>query len=279
MRFAVRTFLLCAFLSAGLTAHAAVEYVRVCSQFGAGFFYVPGTDTCMNPRTGDTRVETEGGVWRTRTPYAAGEWVMKKKSDLECKGKIVTLGTFKSTDFTLNAWARKQTAPVALPIGENQYISRVVMSGGFYDPRLPGQRSGVTAEDAFCLRSLDPSIPEVQPRPDPEDPPRKSRWGNGMLPIGCIANGRLLNMPTPYAIDADASYPSVEVGFADEEQTEKYGPFTYNTHVIVTTDAGRGGDVILMYHDASDPEGTLRPLAGEITVSVCVAPQLRDGLH
>src|SRR4051794_22684202 len=28
-------------------AAAPVEYVRVCSQFGSGFFYVPGTDTCI----------------------------------------------------------------------------------------------------------------------------------------------------------------------------------------------------------------------------------------
>src|SRR5262245_27729123 len=24
-----------------------VEYVRVCSLYGAGFFYIPGTDTCL----------------------------------------------------------------------------------------------------------------------------------------------------------------------------------------------------------------------------------------
>ena len=24
-----------------------VEYVKVCSLYGAGFFYVPGTDTCL----------------------------------------------------------------------------------------------------------------------------------------------------------------------------------------------------------------------------------------
>jgi len=29
-------------------SHAAVEYVKVCSLYGAGFFYIPGTDTCMN---------------------------------------------------------------------------------------------------------------------------------------------------------------------------------------------------------------------------------------
>src|SRR5437867_1244273 len=25
----------------------AVEYVRICSAYGAGFFYIPGTDTCI----------------------------------------------------------------------------------------------------------------------------------------------------------------------------------------------------------------------------------------
>ena len=26
---------------------APIEYVRVCSAYGAGFFYIPGTDTCL----------------------------------------------------------------------------------------------------------------------------------------------------------------------------------------------------------------------------------------
>ncbi|MFZ4533312.1 MAG: porin, partial [Alsobacter sp.] len=26
---------------------APVEYVRVCSTYGAGFFYIPGTETCI----------------------------------------------------------------------------------------------------------------------------------------------------------------------------------------------------------------------------------------
>jgi len=276
MKFAIRTLLLATFLSASFTAQAApVEYVKVCTAYGSGFFYIPGTDTCYNPRTGDTRVATENGVWRTKIPYPTGEWV-KNKNDLKCKGKIVTLGTFKSTDFTLNAWERKQTPPIAVPIADTQYVSQVVMSGGFYDPRLPNPRSGASGSDAFCVRSLDPSIPEVQPDPEPDDPPRKNRWGNGMLPIGCIANSRLLNMPGPYAVDADVSYPSVEVGFANGEQTEKYGPWTYNTHLSVTTDGERGGETTLMYKDADD---TLKPLAGEITVSVCVAPQVRGGMR
>jgi hypothetical protein len=41
----------------------AVEYVRICSLYGAGFFYIPGTDTCIK-LGGYLRVETafNGGV-------------------------------------------------------------------------------------------------------------------------------------------------------------------------------------------------------------------------
>src|SRR5712664_1109576 len=41
----------------------AVEYVRVCSLYGAGFFYIPGTDTCIK-LGGYLRVDTtfNGGI-------------------------------------------------------------------------------------------------------------------------------------------------------------------------------------------------------------------------
>src|SRR5215467_4889175 len=35
----------------------AVEYVRVCSLYGAGFFYIPGSDTCIK-LGGYLRVDT-----------------------------------------------------------------------------------------------------------------------------------------------------------------------------------------------------------------------------
>src|ERR1700749_3298407 len=42
----------------------AVEYVKVCSLYGAGFWYVPGTDTCMKIG-GYVRIDTtfNGGVY------------------------------------------------------------------------------------------------------------------------------------------------------------------------------------------------------------------------
>src|SRR5262249_51057288 len=42
----------------------AVEYVKICSLYGAGFFYIPGTDTCMKIG-GYVRVDTtfNGGIY------------------------------------------------------------------------------------------------------------------------------------------------------------------------------------------------------------------------
>ena len=50
--------------AAGLgTAEAKpVEYAKICSLYGAGWFYIPGTDTCINTSTGETRVQTELGT-------------------------------------------------------------------------------------------------------------------------------------------------------------------------------------------------------------------------
>ena len=50
----------------------AVEYVRICSLYGAGFFYIPGTDTCIK-LGGYLRVDTtfNGGVYDA--PYYNGD--------------------------------------------------------------------------------------------------------------------------------------------------------------------------------------------------------------
>jgi hypothetical protein len=49
-------------LPPGPAAVAAVEYVRVCDAYGASYAYIPGTDTCLNMNTGETRQATEAGT-------------------------------------------------------------------------------------------------------------------------------------------------------------------------------------------------------------------------
>ena len=40
----------------------AVEYVKVCDLYGAFYYYLPGTDICVNANTGHTKKATEGGL-------------------------------------------------------------------------------------------------------------------------------------------------------------------------------------------------------------------------
>ena len=239
-------------------SHASpVEYVKICSLYGAGFHYVPGTDICLNDITGDARQATEGGVWRSLLPYPEGKWVTNLQP--ECApGKLVKVGTFKSTDFTLNAWGRKQTPPFSLQLKPGEFISKVMMSGGFYDPRVPS-RHGVNGSQGLCLRSIDPNLLENSAS-GPFNPP----YGNGLLPIGCVANSRIVNMPAAYSITATAAYPSIDASFIDAAGSVA-GPYTYGTQLVVTTDLGAGGPFLLTYFD-----GVAKPLAGTISASVCV---------
>lgn len=74
--FKVRTALLMvsaavAFVVTSVTpSHAqAVEYVRICSMYGAGFFYSPGYDTCVNA---NQIVQNEYDIARAKTRSATG---------------------------------------------------------------------------------------------------------------------------------------------------------------------------------------------------------------
>jgi len=50
-------------------SHAAVIYERVCSLYGAGYFYIPGTDTCTN---GFQTVTDQFALARQMTRAATG---------------------------------------------------------------------------------------------------------------------------------------------------------------------------------------------------------------
>src|SRR5215831_13135654 len=48
-----------------------VEYVKVCSIYGAGFFYIPGTDTCIKIG-GWVRAEVDFNAGGSHTAYYSG---------------------------------------------------------------------------------------------------------------------------------------------------------------------------------------------------------------
>lgn len=243
-------------------AWAPVQYVKICSLYGAGFYYIPGTDICTNPETGDTRTQTEGGTWRTILPYPEGKWVRNVKSAC-APAKRVHVGTFKSTDFALNDYDRAQTPPVNLTLRPGQFISKVIMSGGFYNPKLPDARHGVNGNDGLCLRSMDPDVEELE---NPDGTTLVPAYGNDLRPIGCVANSRIVHMPAAYSISSTASYPSVDEFFytADDDVS---GPYLYGDQLVVTTDL-RPGFRFLKYRDHSDD--TDRFSAGALSVDVCI---------
>lgn len=54
--------LILAFPNAGPAQAAPVQYVKICTLYGADWNYIPGTDTCVNQNTGETRKQTANGV-------------------------------------------------------------------------------------------------------------------------------------------------------------------------------------------------------------------------
>jgi hypothetical protein len=241
-----------------------VEYVKVCSLFGAGFEYMPGTDICRNVQNGDTREITEAGIWRSVLPYKDGEFVANPQLACGASSNLVKIGDFKSTDFTLNAYGRLQTAGTPLELKPPEFITKIIMGGGFYDPRTAAARSGSGLGTlALCVRSIDPNVVEELNTP---------AYGNGGVPIGCVVNSRIAGMPWPYSVSAMGAYPQVDQYFTDAGLTHVAGPYTYGSKLVVTTDILTRGPDALSYTVGFDAGGAIvAPLAGTLSVSACVA--------
>jgi hypothetical protein len=239
-----------------------VEYVKICSLYGAGFSYIPGTDVCVNQQNGDARQQTPGGTWRSVLPYREGTWVANPQQECGPAASLVKIGDFKSTDFKPNAFEKLETAPVTVSLKPPQFITKILMSGGFYDPRLATARNGSgLGHLALCVRSIDPNVVE----PGSETP-----YGNGSVPIGCVVNSRIVGMPATYAVSAMGAYPQIDRYFVNGDPTNVAGPYVYGSKLVVTTDIlTRLAE--LSYNAGSTEVPSLQPLAGTLSVSACVA--------
>ena len=90
-----------------------VEYVKVCSLYGAGFYYIPGTDTCLKVG-GYIRVQTELKAGSSGQAYGAGGALTQAKFDRVDSNDInwtaravVTLDARTQTDYgTLRSYIR-----------------------------------------------------------------------------------------------------------------------------------------------------------------------------
>jgi hypothetical protein len=127
------------------TAHA-VEYVRVCDLFGPGFFYLPGTNTCVDVATNDASESTAGGTWQWRIPNNPVTW--SPTPLLSCiGGQLVKFGDINSSGLILNSYSRYQTQrQYRLRLRPGQYISSILYQGGF---------TGVGGTGNFCMYYYD----------------------------------------------------------------------------------------------------------------------------
>jgi hypothetical protein len=245
-------------------SYGQVQYVKICPLYGAGFDYIPGTDVCINQQTGDARAQTTGGTWRTVLPYKDGAWVTNPQAECGPAARLVKVGNFKSTDFYPNAYDRLETAGVPLSLKPSEFITKIIMQGGFYDPALAGARSGSgLGRLALCVRSIDPNVVEQGSTPP---------YGNGMVPIGCVVNSRIAGMPAAYAVSAMGAYPQTDEYYTDALQTNVAGPYVYGSELVITTDILTPGPNALSYTAGFTDNGPiLQPFAGTLSVSACVA--------
>lgn len=111
-------------------SHAgAVEYVRICSTFGDEYYYLPGTDICVNPSTNDARAETPAGFWRWRIPGNPIQWIQAPRKI--CRGgRLIEFGTLDNSNIVLNAHNRLEAATM-LPfsLDDREYVSSVIYRG------------------------------------------------------------------------------------------------------------------------------------------------------
>ena len=119
----------------------AVEYVRICSLYGAGFWYIPGTDTCMKIG-GYVRVDTtfNGGVYdqpawsgdigqhNRYTDYFASRSRMAITVDTRTATEYGVVRTFGQADFQFTTLGNNTTNPntinMVAPIGSANILEQ-----------------------------------------------------------------------------------------------------------------------------------------------------------
>jgi Porin subfamily len=260
--------LLAGFLSIAPAGHAqdSVEYVKVCSTYSAAMHYIPGTDICVNDETGQTMEQGANlQTWTALLPTnSQGHWVTLPQ--LDCTGQLVQVGTFKPSDFKLNAFGKYQAPPFAFKLQAGQFISGVMMSGGFYDPLQPIANSPQLSPEEFCLRAADPAYFTIDMGAAPVYPPFCNP-----VPLGCVSNSQILGTPATYSFSALGA-PVIHYN-TDINGKVIGSPMTCGSQLVVTTGMGKYDPTTV-----SDPSKNAPiPAAGTLSVWACVQPAFGFG--
>src|SRR6201988_4053117 len=122
----------------------AVEYVRICSLYGAGFWYIPGTDTCIKIG-GYLRVHTTyngniygGPAWSTSADLGTGDRFrdyfnsrsrMALTVDTRTATEYGVVRTFAQGDFQFNNFGTSNPAATGASPAVQGGLSGTILDG------------------------------------------------------------------------------------------------------------------------------------------------------
>jgi hypothetical protein len=214
------------------SAAGAVEYVKVCSLYGAGFYYIPGTDTCVDIAQHDARVATEGGVWRYRYPSNPLQWVASPE-DACPTGVLEKFGVIDNSGLFLDNYDRYETFEQLPANKPGQYISAVIYQGGFTGPNDDTDSSALGSGN-FCMFYY---------YNDPTNGPQYT-------PIGCLDTAPIAAMSGGAAFSPDMPVP----------------PSTTNPVFIL----GANGPLWKIPGNSQTPPRASVPIQGSLSVWLCL---------
>ena len=128
-----------------------VEYVKVCSLYGAGYYYMPGTDICIK-LGGYVRYQF---TFNPGSPITAGPF---SGQPAVCNTRLNSLETAHRTRALITVDTRQQTAYgtlrtyILLGYSQDSHGSGDHVSAGLHDPRLHPDRGLHVRQGDVVLR-------------------------------------------------------------------------------------------------------------------------------
>ena len=134
-----------------------MEYVRVCDAFGTGYFYIPGTETCLKIG-GYVRFQTDIGTTSGAANSGSSDWDSFTRAQLQFTAKSDTeLGALTSVIALRGVADNGSTTAARSEFVDAAYIElagfRVGFQYNYWDDGLSGE-SDVLASNATNMNSI-----------------------------------------------------------------------------------------------------------------------------
>ncbi len=215
----------------------AVEYVKICSLYGAGFYYIPGTDTCIKLGgylRAEVALNTNSDFSGQSRPAANGArnrltnyYTMRAREDLNIDTRTATeYGVVRTFFDGVFSWTTGNYAGTGSATGTTAYSGTLALNTSGATPALVGSRRS-TAPTATprpvrsaCTTpsSSSPASPWVRPcrsstRPGPTIPATTSTASSAVAARSPVST----SSPTP----ADFGQ-GITAAFSAEDATAYY---------------------------------------------------------